>query len=1415
VIAVTIPNFVEIYIIYGFQELFFHTRSMFMRPWSFLFNAILFLLISLAIFSCTSIPTNPYDQKNTKIILFGKSTIQTANETSVVDSVGNPISVGFTGNLPKYLDSVQLKIVLSGARDSVIKTYTDLTQLKSSDTTWDALVFSDTGTKTIIGTAFISGIASTFSDSITIIVRGKPLNHKPSLVFTGPISIVAGQQSILTVTAVDSDKTQQDTIVLAQGPSGSVFSSGIFNWTPPATFSGTDSAIFIVHDNGYPVMYDTAKVVFTVTSSSTNPTLWVHSTLNQVGSPGNALTMTLLDKCSFPTGDVLTFTLLPGLPGTDSIANASIAPTYTFTPGPADTGVFHPQIVAKDSRGISDTLTIALRISVSPSADTLPPVITRIYPLLDSAKVSSNALAVTVRCTDPSGVAGVRCLMNADTFPVTSLDSGKYSAAISGLGQGNINSILFVAVDASPRANTDTLIMHVKYDSTIADNTPPIIALLGPSKDTVIGSDSSVVRVKCTDASGIASVVYAVGTQNFTATRSAPTDSIFSATVKGLSTAANPTVTITATDASTAANKGTKTVALSFAIAAKITTALASTTSVNTGSSTTLTIVAIGTPTPIYQWYFNGTVITTNSQSASYVKSWTAADAGTYKVIISNVAGQDSTSTVLSVNTKASITTPLEATTAVNPGSTTALSIVAGGTPSPTYQWYFNGTAISTNGTSASYSKTWAAADAGVYKVIASNTAGKDSSSTTLSVNVKAAITTGLTLTTTVNPGSVTPLTVTASGTPAPTYQWYFNGTAISGATSASYSKTWATADAGTYKVIASNSAGNDSSSTTLSVNAKATITTPLASTTAVNPGSSTGLTIIAGGTPAPTYQWYFNGTAISTNGTSASYSKTWASTDAGTYKIVVSNAVGKDSSSTVLSVNVKAAITAGLAASTSVISGSSTALSITATGTPTPTYQWYFNGTSISSATSASYSKTWASTDAGTYKVIASNSAGKDSSSTTLTVGAKPTITTILAATTSVASGSSTALTIVATGIPAPSYQWYFNGTAINTNGTSTSYSKTWAFTDAGTYKVVATNSAGKDSSTTTLKVLGWQRIVQSMYDPQGSNPYAVINNTGDIYMAYQVPSPSGLVVDKLAANATQWVHTSSGSIASYNNFGGGYDIALSGSKTYPYVGYVNSAEHTGGVVQYNGASWVTLTSMPCGSISGGSVSFDAFALDGNNNPVVSYHDDAYYFAGLCDNNVLQATSQVSLDYAQAMSLQFNTANSLFWAHNKSVFQWNPNNYNFNQQYRTNIPDAVGSADTTCNQVVIRFDNNYKCYAMRTTGSGYPQVWQETNTSWQAFGNGPLKNGSVSNIKLIFGDDQKFYASYYDPDSTAIMIRQYDLSSNKWLPFPATTNGKLSVPQFGQGYAFLIQSGTIYIVLDYGSGISTWSYKQ
>jgi len=68
--------------------------------------------------------------------------------------------------------------------------------------------------------------------------------------------------------------------------------------------------------------------------------------------------------------------------------------------------------------------------------------------------------------------------------------------------------------------------------------------------------------------------------------------------------------------------------------------------------------------------------------------------------------------------------------------------------------------------------------------------------------------------------GASVQFSVTASGVPAPTYQWYLNSAAIAGATGSSYSLTQAQAsDAGSYSVVVSNTMGSvTSNSVTLSV---------------------------------------------------------------------------------------------------------------------------------------------------------------------------------------------------------------------------------------------------------------------------------------------------------------------------------------------------------------------------------------------------------------------------------------------------------------------------------------------------------------------------------------------------------------------------------------------------------------------
>ena len=122
-------------------------------------------------------------------------------------------------------------------------------------------------------------------------------------------------------------------------------------------------------------------------------------------------------------------------------------------------------------------------------------------------------------------------------------------------------------------------------------------------------------------------------------------------------------------------------------------------------------------------------------------------------------------------NTIPVITTQPVNKTVVSGGAVT-FSIVASGTPAPTYQWLKGGVNI-TGATSASYTiASVAVGDAGSFTVIATNVAGSvTSNAAVLTVQWAPTISTQP-VSQTVVPAQNAAFTVGATGNPAPSYQW-------------------------------------------------------------------------------------------------------------------------------------------------------------------------------------------------------------------------------------------------------------------------------------------------------------------------------------------------------------------------------------------------------------------------------------------------------------------------------------------------------------------------------------------------------------------------------------------------------------------------------------------------------------------
>jgi len=239
-------------------------------------------------------------------------------------------------------------------------------------------------------------------------------------------------------------------------------------------------------------------------------------------------------------------------------------------------------------------------------------------------------------------------------------------------------------------------------------------------------------------------------------------------------------------------------------------------TAVTVGQPATFSVTAAGTSPLTFQWLQNGADIS-GATSGSYTTAATtsAYNNNSYTVTVTNGAGSaTSNAAILTVDSAVGVsisTQPASQTAYV--GQSVQLSVVASGSPTLTYQWKLNGTAIA-GATNSTYTTPVLTSgnNGNSYTVVVSNPVNSVTSAAAV-LTVDAAI--APTITT--QPASLSVLendpatiSVGVSGSSPFSYQWQLNGVNLLGANSPTYSILEVQpTNTGSYTVVVTNAAGS------------------------------------------------------------------------------------------------------------------------------------------------------------------------------------------------------------------------------------------------------------------------------------------------------------------------------------------------------------------------------------------------------------------------------------------------------------------------------------------------------------------------------------------------------------------------------------------------------------------------------
>src|SRR5207249_3034689 len=225
------------------------------------------------------------------------------------------------------------------------------------------------------------------------------------------------------------------------------------------------------------------------------------------------------------------------------------------------------------------------------------------------------------------------------------------------------------------------------------------------------------------------------------------------------------------------------------------------------GTSASFSVTASGTGLS-YQWFKGGSALADQTGSSLTRNNVSAADAGTYSVVVSGVCGNPITNSAnLTVNQSVAVSSGPVSLIRCS-GTSASFSVSATGT-GLSYQWYKFGSVLAGQTNSSLTLNNLSTSDAAIYRVIVNGVCGSPvTNSAGLTVNQNVAVSSPPVSLTNCG-GTSASFNVSATGTGL-SYQWYKGGNALTSQTSNSLTLNNVSAvDAGTYSVAVIGVCGN------------------------------------------------------------------------------------------------------------------------------------------------------------------------------------------------------------------------------------------------------------------------------------------------------------------------------------------------------------------------------------------------------------------------------------------------------------------------------------------------------------------------------------------------------------------------------------------------------------------------------